>query len=182
MSHSFVRVSTTCLVLLIASAGGAHDFPKKAKKLNAELVQNYAACVTPSTTTYAGADACLLSTPVDSVCTFPGSGSGKVTISVQKLTLKTTAKIQGLAPTCEGQTLSVRLGVRTTTDNCPGGHCTVVDQAWTVGSCTVAEGKCAITGSVDTGNPAGAHTAIQVTSCSVGRVGFDSFVCGLLIP
>jgi hypothetical protein len=182
MNHRFAAIAAFALLSLTANLASAHEFPKKAKKVNADLVQNYAACTTPDVTTNGGANACLETDPVDTVCNFPGSGSGKLGISVDKQSLKATAKLQGLAATCEGQTLSVTLGVRTTTDDCANGHCTVVDDVLTIGSCTVSEGNCKIKGSVDTGYPADAGSGMQVVSCGVGRVGFDSFACGLLIP
>jgi hypothetical protein len=170
------------LVGALATAAEAHDYPATAKKLNAFLVQNYPECAAPDTTTLGGAQACLEASPVDTLCTFPGAGSGKVSIGVSGESLKAKVKIQGLAPTCDGQTLSLKLGVRTTTDDCAGGHCTAVDEALSIGTCTVTAGKCSFSAVVASGYPAGAGSGLQILSCSVGRAGFDSFACGLLIP
>ncbi len=170
-------------VLGVTSAAQSHEFPKAAKKISATLVQNYAECAAPDATTIGGGlPACLESEPVDTVCTFPGEGSGKVTLSISGTSVKVKSKLSGLAPTCDGQTLSVNLGVRVTTDDCTGGHCTVQDQVITAGTCTVADGKCSISAEVASGYPEGAGSAMQVVTCSVGRAGFDSFACGLLVP
>jgi len=175
-------------ILMLVALGAAntaesHEFPKAAKKISATLVQNYAECTAPDTTTIgSGAPACLETDPVDTICTFPGDGSGKISLSISGTSVKVKGKLSGLAPTCTGQTLSVKLGVRVTTDDCTGGHCTVQDETLAAGACTVADGKCSISGEVTTGYPDGAGSALQVVTCSVGRAGFDSFACGLLVP
>jgi hypothetical protein len=182
--HTKLMTYSLVSFTIVATVGVArsHEFPAAAKKINASLVQNYAACVAPDTTTGGGTPACAGTTPVDTLCTFPGTGNGKVTLSIGGTAIKAKAKLQGLAPTCEGQTLSVQLGVRVTTDDCPGDHCTVADQALTAGSCTVSGGKCAINGEVSSGYPAGENSGIQIVTCSVGRTGVNSFACGLFVP
>ena len=136
---------TTLIALGIAGAAEGHEFPKAAKKISSTLVQNYAECTAPDTTTIgSGAPACLETEPVDTLCTFPGEGSGKVSLSISGASLKVKGKLSGLAPTCEGQILSVNLGVRVTSDDCTGGHCTAEDETITAGSCTVTDGKCSI--------------------------------------
>jgi len=182
MHRRFPWTFVIVFVLATATVAAAHEFPKKAKKLQAELIQNYAACQAPDATTNGGADACLETEPVDTLCTFPGDGSGSLGLAVAKQSIKATAKLKGLAATCDGQTLSVVLGVRTTTDDCADGHCTVVDDVLTIGSCTVSGGKCKIKGEVDSGYPKNAGSGMQIVSCGVGRAGFDSFTCGLLVP
>ena len=141
-------ILTLCAVTFgLATATLAHEFPTKAKQLKSSLVQNYAACNVPDTVTLTGGlPACGGDpNPIDTVCTFgTGSSDGSLTAKISGSGIQVKAKLKGLAPACDGQTLTVALGVRTTTDDCAGSHCVVADQALSGGTCTVADGRCTI--------------------------------------
>jgi hypothetical protein len=71
--------------------------------------------------------------------------------------------------------------VRTTTDDCPNEHCTVVDYEVTGGSCTVRQGKCAVSSSIATGYPAGAGSEMTVVTCGVKEGESTAFTCGIMV-
>lgn len=184
-----MRIITTTLIglaatTLLVGAAHAHEFPNKAKLLKASLVQNYAACTVPDTATIAGGKPACGGEPdpIDTVCTFPGTGDGSLTAKIKPTGVDVAAKLKGLAPACDGQTLTVAFGVRTTTDDCPGGHCVVTDETLSGGTCTVASGRCTIKATIPTAYPAGAGSEMTVLTCGVNRGLLASFSCGLMVP
>ena len=90
------------------------------------------------------------------------------------------ATLKGLA--CEGEVLTVALGVRTTTDDCPADHCTVADEEIVGGTCTVTQGKCTIKAALPSGYPEAAGTELTIRTCAVRRGATDTFVCGIMVP
>lgn len=180
--------TTLALITLVASAfsarpAAAHEFPAKAKQIKSALVQNYDACVAPDAATIGGGlPACEELDPIDTLCTFPGAGDGSLSAKISGTGIAVKAKLKGLSPACDGQSLSVAFDVRVTTDDCPGGHCVVTDQTVTGGSCTVAGGRCTISSTIPTAYPAGAGSEFTILSCGVNRGLLASFSCGILIP
>ncbi|HXJ35972.1 MAG TPA: hypothetical protein VMS22_18220 [Candidatus Eisenbacteria bacterium] len=161
----------------------AHEFPTKAKQLKSSLVQNYAPCLAPDTATNGGTPACGGEPdPVDTQCTFASKSQGSLTVAISKTDLKVKASLKGLSPACDGETLTIALGVRTTTDDCPGGHCTVIDQEVTGGTCTVAGGKCSISTAIPSGYSAGAGSEMTILTCGVRHGALDAFACGVMVP
>ena len=168
----------------VASLATAHEFPTKAKQIKASLVQNYAACTTPDTATInGGLPACGGDPdPIDTVCTFgTGSSDGSLAAKIKDQGIQVKAKLKGLAPACDGQTLTVALGVRTTTDDCLSGHCVVTDETLTGGTCTVAGGRCTISAIIPTSYPAGAGSEMTVLTCGVNHGPLASFACGIMV-
>lgn len=174
-------LSLAILAALAAVPASAHVFPTKAKSLKASLVQNYAECTTPDTFTNGGDPACLETDPVDTTCGFgPGASSGSLSVTASGPNLAVKVSLKGL--NCEGEVLTVALGVRTTTDDCVGGHCTVADEEIVGGTCTVTGGKCTIKASLPSGYPEDAGTEFTIRTCAVRRGGLDTFVCGVMVP
>lgn len=182
------RITTILIGLaattLLAGSARAHEFPGKAKLLKASLVQNYAACTSPDTATIGGGKPACGGEPdpIDTLCTFPGAGDGALTAKIKPTGVQVLAKLKGLAPACDGQTLTVVFGIRTTTDDCPGGHCVVTDDTLSGGTCTVAGGRCTISTTIATSFPAGAGSEMTFLTCGVNRGLLQSFSCGLLVP
>ena len=170
--------------LAFAGAASAHVFPDKAKSLKSSLVQNYAKCTAPDTITSGGKPACGGEPdPIDTVCGFGNSKSnGSLEASILKTGVKLKATLSGLAPTCDGQTLTVALGVRVTSDDCAGSHCVVTDSELTGGTCTVTGGKCTISAVVPSGYPAGTGSEMTVLTCGVRHGALDAFSCGIMAP
>lgn len=163
---------------------GAHVFPKRAKRFTASLVQTYAVCTAPDTVTGGSIPACGGEPdPIDTVCGF-GGGNADGTLAMQagKQGIRVKAKLRGLAPTCDGEILGVSLGVRTTLDDCPDGHCVAIDQTLKTGRCTVSNGRCAISSTIRPGYPAGADSEMTVITCGISHGDVASFSCGMMIP
>ena len=171
-------------VALARGTAAAHVFPTKAKLLKSSLVQSYASCTAPTTQTRGGLPACGGEPdPIDTVCGFGNAKTdGSLMVQAGKTGLKLHAALKGLSPTCDGQSLTIALRVRTTTDDCPDGHCIVTDQPITAGSCTVAKGKCAISATFPSPFEAGAGSEMTILDCGVRRGDVDTFRCGVMIP
>ncbi|HXJ35965.1 MAG TPA: hypothetical protein VMS22_18185 [Candidatus Eisenbacteria bacterium] len=169
-------------LILAATSVRAHEFPTVAKQLKSSLVQNYAQCTAPTTMTSGGKPACGGEPdPVDTQCTFASKSQGTLTATISKTSIKLKAALKGLSPACNGETLTAALGVRTTTDDCPDGHCTVVDDEITGGTCTVAKGKCALAATIPTGYSAGAGSEMTVRTCGIRHGMLDAFTCGVMV-
>lgn len=185
-----MRTITTTLIACAAAAtlaasAHAHEFPTRAKQIKSSLVQNYAACTSPDTATNGGArPACGGEPdPIDTICTFGGGNAdGSLTASISGTGIKAKAKLKGLSPTCDGQTLTVAFGVRTTTDDCPGGHCIVTDETLSGGTCVVTNGRCTISTIIPTAYPAGSGSEMTVLTCGVNRGLVPTFACGIMVP
>jgi len=175
---------TAVITLAVAGTARAHVFPNTAKSLKSSLVQNYAKCSAPDTTTSDGTPACGGEPdPIDTVCTFGNTRSnGSLEASIQRTGIKLKATLRSLAPSCEGETLSVVLGVRTTTDDCAGGHCVVTDRELSGGTCTVSGGRCIVSTIVPSPYPAGAGSEMTVLTCGVRHGALDAFACGIMVP
>jgi hypothetical protein len=172
----------TGIALLVAGTCHAHSFPGKANVLKANLVQGYPPCTAPNTMTSAGRPACLASNELDSACLFGASSSvGVLTATIHKTSIKVSVKLRGLDPGCEGKTLTPALTVRTTTDDCPDEHCTVVDYDLTGGSCAVKNGKCSLSASIPGGYPAGAGSEMTVVACGIKDGDKTAFTCGIMV-
>lgn len=187
-----MRTLLTSLVVIALALGAtgpatAHIFPEKAKSLKASLVQGYDACTTPDTSTNGGKPACSDTDPIDPDCAFDvteGKGSGQLKATIKDTDVIVKATVKGLSAFCDGKTLTVRLGVRTTTDDCPGDHCTVADDQLEGGTCVVADGKCTISAVIPSGYPLAAASEMTILSCGVRNQtdDRDSFACGLMVP
>jgi hypothetical protein len=164
-----------------AATSHAHSFPGKAPLLKANLVQAYPECTAPNTTTGGGRPACLATTEVDPACLFGAKGFGLLTAAISKTSIRLKLTLRGLDPGCEGKTLTPAFTVRTTTDDCPDEHCTVVDTELRGGSCTVKRGKCALGASIATGYPAGAGSEMTVVECGVKDGDATAFTCGIMV-
>jgi hypothetical protein len=178
----------TCLIALSISAlvaaaatSHAHSFPGKAPLLKANLVQGYPACVSPDTATSGGRPACLSTAELDPSCLFGSKGFGLLTATINKSSIRVKMTLRGLDPGCEQKTLTPAFTVRTTTDDCPNEHCTVVDYEVSGGSCTVKNGRCAVGTSISTGYPAGAGSEMTIVACGVKDGAATAFTCGIMV-
>jgi len=169
------------LCLGAAATCDAHSFPATAKSMTASLVQAYPPCTAPDTKTSAGRPACLATSEVDPDCLFGSRGIGTLKAIIAKTSVKLTATLKGLAPSCENKTLMPALTVRTTTDDCPEDHCTVADYDLTGGLCVVRHGKCSVTTSIPTLYPAGAGSEMTVLACGVREGDRTAFTCGIMV-
>jgi len=166
--------------LAIATTCFGHSFPAKAPSMKASLVQGYPPCTEPNTMTTNGRPACLATTELDPACVFGAKGTGTLTATISKTSVKLSVKLKGLDPLCSA-TLTPTLTVRTTTDDCPDDHCTVADYDLTGGSCVVKNGKCSVTTSIPTGYPAGAGSEMTVVNCGVRSGAQTAFTCGIMV-
>ena len=175
-------IALSILASLIAAAtSSAHSFPAKAPLLKVNLVQGYPACTNPNTATSGGRPACLSTDELDPGCLFGSKGFGLLTAAIAKSNIHVKMTLKGLDVGCEGKVLTPALTVRTTTDDCPNEHCTVVDYELTGGSCTVRQGKCAVTSSIETGYPAGAGSEMTLVTCGVKEGDSTAFTCGIMV-
>lgn len=169
---------------IAAAPLGAHVFPKRATRFAASLVQTYAACTAPDTVTGGSEPACGGEPdPIDTVCGFGGGNAdGSLVMQAGKQGVRVKAKLRGLAATCNGETLGVALGVRTTLDDCPDGHCIAIDRTLKTGICTVSNGRCTISSTIRPGYPVGAASEMTVVTCGISHGEVQSFSCGMMIP
>ena len=110
-------------------------------------------------------------------CAFGSGGSGKLTFTkVGSATdntqdLKIAAVASGLDPSC--LSLHVLLDYRLTSDDCPEGSCTAVDQTADLISveCMVTNGKCKIKTTLNTAAPGtipnGKNAGIDILGCGL---------------
>ncbi len=170
-------------VLLAATTTPAHVFPKKAKQIKSDLVQKYDACTAPDTATVSGGvPACGETDPANPECTFSSDGTGSFQAKVKDQSYDVKAKVQKLDANCEGKTLTAAFDIRTTTDDCPAEHCTVIDQELIVGSCVVTNGKCQIKTSLPSGYPSGAGSESTILGCGINDGALRTFSCGIMVP
>ena len=170
------------LVSVLASLAVAHTHPRKAKVLTSSLVQNHPPCVAPNATTTSGRPACEPSVAVDGTCPLGHDGVGLLEAVVKETGIKVKATLKGLEPTCNGTVLAVAFRIRTTT-HCPNEHCTTADEDLvSTSTCTVANGKCTIRGTLETGLPADEASGLQILSCGVRNGDRQTFSCGVLMP
>ncbi len=172
---------TTMVVLVVAATAGAHSFPATAKSLRASLVQSYPPCTVPDTATSGGRPACLAPDESDTGCLFGAKGSGTLQAVIGKTNINVKGALKGLDPLCNGKTLTAAFTVRTTTDDCPMEHCTVVDEELTAGQCTVAGGACKLKGTIATGFPPGAGSEMTIVTCGVKDGAAVAFTCGIMV-
>jgi hypothetical protein len=159
----------------------AHSFPGMAPLLKVNLVQGYPACTAPNTATSGGRPACLSTEELDTSCLFGSKGFGLLTAQISKTSIRVKMGLRGLDIGCEEKTLTPAFTVRTTTDDCPNEHCTVVDYELTGGTCTVRKGKCALSTSIPTDYPAGAGSEMTVVTCGVKEGEKIAFTCGIMV-
>jgi hypothetical protein len=171
----------TLVSMLAATPCGAHSFPATAPLLKVNLVQGYPACSAPNTMTSTGRPACLSTDELDPGCLFGSKGFGVLTARIEKSNIDVSLRLRGLDPLCEGRHLGAAFTVRTTTDDCPNEHCTVVDYEVTGGSCTVKKGKCALKTAIPTGYPAGAGSEMTLVTCGVKDGDKTAFTCGIMV-
>ena len=171
------------MALVVAGATGAsaHFFPAKATSLKAQLVQSYQQCTSPGTMTSSGKPACLSSLETDPTCVFESNGSGTLSASIHGTSIVVKGSVRGISASCEGKTLHAAFKVRTTTDDCPMEHCTVVDQEIDAGSCIVTLGRCSLSATVATGYPAGAGSEMSILTCEVDDGMLTAFNCGIMV-
>jgi len=169
------------LALVGVTTAHAHSFPDKAPLLKVNLVQGYPACTAPNTATSGGRPACLATDEIDTSCLFGSKGFGLLTATINKSSIRVKVALRGLDPGCEGRILAPAFTVRTTTDDCPDEHCTVVDYELTGSSCIVKRGKCALSTSIATGYPAGAGSEMTVVACGVKDADKTAFTCGIMV-
>lgn len=167
--------------LLVGGTSHAHSFPARAPTLKADLVQGYPQCTAPDTATHGGRPACLAPPELDPTCLFGSKGFGTLTAMINKLNVNLVANLKGLDPLCEGRALRAALTVRTTTDDCPGEHCTVSDYELATGFCTVKNGKCHMSASIPSGYLAGEGSEMTIVSCGVKDGDATAFTCGIMV-
>lgn len=186
----FLVPSIVLLTGVLASA--SHTEPAKAKKFRAELVTAYEECGGSNTLTSNLRPACANPTRSDPLCGFGARGSGVVEVTAIPGDLAVKAKLKGLDSGCEGTTLHLTLArVRVTLDDCQGTSCTMLDGMAGLGSCTVSDGRCSITTTVNTLTPGsigtGKRNGIEISGCTFMRgAGSEPLVspfrCGLFVP
>jgi hypothetical protein len=179
--RNYLRCVSILALLAAAASSHAHSFPGKAPLLKTNLVQAYPACTTPDAVTSGGRPACLETEEVDPSCLFGSKGFGLLTATISKTNIHAKVTLRGLDVGCEGKTLTPAFTVRTTTDDCPNEHCTVVDYEVTAGSCTVKKGKCVVGASIATGYPAGAGSEMTIVTCGVKDGDATAFTCGIMV-
>jgi hypothetical protein len=204
------RVATLGTLLAGVALAAHPGEPRRAAKLQINLVRGYQPCTLPNDST-TGAflfNACTPPVPNDTVC--DGFASGGVG-SVQLFTvggvfsnngnLRIKGKAVHLTPGCEGQILCPVLSFRLTTDGCVNGTgpgCTAVDQTdkqigfpATAGCCTVTGGACSFATLLNTQIPgavsSGKGMGFEVRGCGLRRVSGPAplgaaLTCGLLVP
>jgi hypothetical protein len=179
-----VRRLAAVFVLTLAavtSALASHSEPAKANKASFTLVNGFSECDPsfPNTAMQSnGTAACT--PPVHngvSLCSFGSNGSGKLTFtkigsaSDGTQDLKISASATGLDSNC--LSLHVLLEYRLTSDDCPEGSCTGVDQtADLIGvECMVMNGKCKIKTTLNTAAPGtipnGKNAGIDILGCGL---------------
>jgi hypothetical protein len=161
--------------------GEAHEVPAKATTLRADLIQDYGPCTSPDTSTLDGAPACLGPDPSDTLCTFGSKGAGNLTLKITKTDIAAKAVVRGIAPLCDGQTLTATFTRRTTGDTCAADHCTLRDEEVRAGSCVVRKGTCRIRTRIGSGYAAGTGSAMKILGCGMKRGTLDTFGCGIMV-
>jgi hypothetical protein len=170
------------LVSALASLALAHTHPRKAKLLTSSLVQSYAPCLAPNATATGGRPACEPAVAVDETCLLAHEGVGLLEAVVKETGIKVKATLKGLEPACNGSILAVAFRIRATT-HCTTEHCTTVDEDLvSTSTCTVANGKCTIRGTIETGLPSDEASGLQILSCGVRNGDRQTFSCGVLMP
>jgi len=176
-----MRAALILLSLLAATPSGAHSFPATAPLLKTNLVQGYPPCTAANTMTSSGRPACLSTDELDTNCLFGSKGFGLLMARIDRSNINVNLTLRGLEPSCEGRILAPAFTVRTTTDDCPKEHCTVVDYELTASSCLVKKGKCAVKTAIPTGYPAGAGSEMTLVSCGVKDGDRTAFTCGIMV-
>jgi hypothetical protein len=144
-----------CGLLIATQAAAIPILPAKAKTAKGEFVTAYVECVTNGTSTngpFATA-ACAPALVENPSCGFGPKGRGRWSLTVKGTDVQAKATITGLDAGCEGETLDLRIGLRITTDDSPGGDVTAKDRdvfPVTFGSCTVTAGACKLSSSFET--------------------------------
>ncbi|MEO8604125.1 MAG: hypothetical protein ABI629_16235 [bacterium] len=173
-----------CLTATMAL--GADGEPKKANGFKSTLVNAYPACTVPTEFT-AGVlpiPACPAVDP--SPCTFGAKGSGKVSAKT-KTDVAVQAQLGGLENCPDGTTLIVSANFSAATNNCTvSTRCTTVALTnFTLGTCTVAKGKCKVKTTVNTQIPnaivPGKNTAITINGVGVGTGTSAVAAAGVLV-
>jgi hypothetical protein len=176
-----VLFTLSLLSILPATPCGAHSFPATAPLLKVNLVQGYPPCSAPNTMTSAGRPACGSTGELDTGCLFGSKGFGLLTAKIEKSNINVTLTLRGLDPLCEGRILAPAFTVRTTTDDCPNEHCTVVDYEVSGQACIVKKGKCGLKTAIPTGYPAGAGSEMTLVTCGVKDGDKTAFTCGIMV-
>lgn len=175
---------------IVGIAFGAHNEPVAARSFKTALIKAYPPCTAPNTTTSNGFPACMPITPSDPSCDFGPDGKGTavarvLTGSVHDVQLKAT--LRGLAPNCEGATLTGFVAVRATVDDCGSASCTVPDiPDVPIGTCVVTGGICKIKATASGALPGtlltGRTTGLEILGCGVMNGSLRTFSCGLFVP
>lgn len=191
----FVAGAFLGVAIMVSPAMGARNPPKKANKYQASLVQAVEACSAALANTNASGvlatPACDPVVPSDPGCVFTEKGGGKVAAK-SKTDIAVQAKLGGLDPTCESETVCAFASLRTSSNNCAStGDCTTIDQtdlALGASCCTIIKGKCKIKTSINIALPGalvtGNSTEFTLGEVSLGRTGQPgrAFKAGLLLP
>ena len=206
MNNTVGRITLAATSLAASVAFATHPVPTQAKKFQFMLVSNFYPCDSPNTMTQTGGfNACTPAVPAGaSFCTGSPGWSGKLTAVVTGSPAKGNQDIKfGAVATglsCEGEALCLSLSIRVTSDDCPEGSCTSIDQqnvklnespAPFGGCCVVTGGACKIKTSLLTGYPNmfanGKGTSIAILGCGLqtdfpGVPHDPDLTCGILLP
>ncbi len=182
-------LACTTLGIAAVSAGQVVG-PQKAAEFRGAFVMAFEKCSVPNSTVAEsfGGDLTACSPPVrsDPTCGFGPGGSGRFLLAAGRRGLKVTAKLSGLEPACEGQTLRMRVDARATTEACSPSPCTVTDVESSfvipVGPCLVRDGECRLGGAFPVADLPNVPVFVSVGEVSVNRGDLRSFVGGIRLP
>lgn len=177
MLRRILFIGGACLgvALMVSPALGARNPASKAGKYQATLVQGVEVC-TVNNTKAPGllmTAACDPVVPADTVCVFGPKGKGAVAAKA-KTDVAVQAKLGGLDPACNGESLCAVASVRTTVDNCQSTNsCSTITQAdlpLGIACATADKGKWKFKGTIGQTLP-GALTNGNRTEITIGEIG-----------
>jgi len=196
MLRRILFIGGACLgvALMVSPAFGVRNTPAKAGKYSIEVIQGVEVCSAANTTApgLLATQACDPVVPSDPGCVFGVKGKGKISAKIDKTgDIAVQAKISGIEPTCEGETLCAVASVRTSQNNCAStGDCSTINQVnlpLGVACGPVTKGKLGVKTTVNTALP-GALVAGNAAEFTIGEVGLSrtgggiAFRGGLLLP
>ena len=121
--------------------------------------------------------------PVDPTCRFgPRFAGGQVLARLAPAGILVRAKLKGLAATCNGETLSLAITLRSTIDDCPDGECVTTDDHLSRGSCTVTNGRCTISTTWAAPYPPEAGNEMTIRACGLRHGPLEAFTCAIKEP
>lgn len=167
--------------------------PIRARRMVVSVATAYEPCTAPDATADStGVSACTAPLSADPVCRLGVRGRGKVQLRGIADDVKVLARLDGIDPACDGETLEFRMSFRVTSNDCSGQTCTLVDFVdQLVGSCDVSAGVCRLSTTLNGAVPdmviPTQQTHIDFLGCDFKRTTGPSlpnrtFSCALMIP